>query len=72
MSSWGRCQNALWDIYSYEDGQGRMHYGPIGAAGITSEQWSKVTEAIIETIYPIAHQAGVESAEHSRKATTGD
>lgn len=64
MSSWGRCQDALSDLYEYDEGPGGngSHMGPVKAAGITYAQWHAVMEHIIEAVYPIAHAQGRASA----------
>jgi hypothetical protein len=61
MSSWGRCQDALDDLYESEDSTGKVTDGPAKLAGITYAQWQAVQEAIIEAVFPIAYDQGAHS-----------
>lgn len=57
MSSWGRCQDALHELYEYPTFT-TVEDGPVKAMGITWEQWQYLSARILETIYPIAVEAG--------------
>lgn len=49
MSTTGRLQDALYNLYEHEAGWGRMEDGPVKKAGITYEQWSSLIDEIVET-----------------------
>lgn len=50
MSTWGRAQDALDDLWQYDHDYGRMTDGPAKKAGITREQWQAVQEDIIAAL----------------------
>ncbi len=54
MSTWGRAQNALHDLYDYEASfDGEMADGPAKAAGLTHRQWSDLIGPILEAVMPV-------------------
>lgn len=72
MSSWGRCQDALyltlWEIPggygTYPDEPGLLH-------DLGFDRVSELIEPIIEAVYPIAHNQGMSQQAHNHKVDGG-
>lgn len=72
MSSWGRCQDALHDLYEQENGYDGPTPGPVKKAGVTAEQWQALIEPIIEAVYPIAYGMGEQVGRRAALTKEGD
>lgn len=69
MSSWGRCQDALYAVLDgYEKNmQGEWEPGLLHGK-LTFDEINALIEPIIEAVYPIAFDMGKRSAEREREA----
>jgi hypothetical protein len=66
VSSYGRCQDALWGVYERDHFDGTED-GPAKRLGVTRDQWRKLIPEILDAVYPIAHEQGVRYAEYMRE-----